>query len=377
MRLGNLIFNHPGRMQMKISNIKTGMISIPLITPFKTALRTINSINSMIVAVETDDGAIGYGEAHPTGPITGESLGSVRGAINEFILPRLLGKEIANLEDTLNCLDHALVKNTSAKAAVEMAVFDLFGKLYRLPLYRMLGGFRQQIESDLTISVNHPDEMAADTRAAIDRGFRIVKVKVGLNPDLDVQRIRAVRAAAGPEAIIRVDANQGWSVREAVRIMNTLEKAELGLELVEQPVVAHDFIGLKEVKERIDTPVLADEAVFSPLDAEKIMQMRAADYINIKLMKTGGIRSALRICSLAEMHGIECFIGCMMESKVSVTAAAHLACAKAIITRCDLDSPSLCQSDPVRGGVELDGPWLRVSEEPGLGIASIDGVCWD
>lgn len=362
---------------MKIASIKTGTISIPLITPFKTALRTVNSIGSMIVAVESEDGAIGYGEAHPTGPITGESIGSVRGAIREFIFPRLKGKEIANLEDTLNCLDQALVKNTSAKAAVEMAIFDLFGKLYRIPLYRLLGGYRQQIESDLTISVNSPEEMAADTQAAISRGFRILKVKVGLDPDLDIKRIAAVRAAAGPEAVIRVDANQGWSVRESVRIMKTLEAAELGIELVEQPVIAHDFAGLKEVKDRIDTPVLADEAAFSPLDAEEIMRMRAADYVNIKLMKTGGIRAALKICALAEMHNVECFMGCMMESKVSVTAAAHLACAKAIITRCDLDSPALCSADPIKGGVEIDGPWLRVSEAPGLGIDSIEGITWD
>jgi o-succinylbenzoate synthase len=362
---------------MRIVNIKTGTISIPLITPFKTALRTVNSIGSMIVAVETDEGAIGYGEAHPTGPITGESLGSVRGAINEFILPRLKGKEIANLEDCLNSLDQALVKNTSAKAAVEMAIFDLFGKLYRIPLYRLLGGYRQQIESDLTISVNSPDEMADDTVKAVDRGFRILKVKVGLDPQLDIERIKAVRKAAGSQALIRVDANQGWTVRDSIRIMKELEAADLGIELVEQPVVAGDYQGLKAVTEAIKTPVLADEAVFSPLDAAKIIDMRAADFVNIKLMKTGGIRAALKICALAEMHGVECFMGCMMESKLSVTAAAHLACAKSIITRCDLDSPSLCSSDPIRGGVEIDGPMLRVSEAPGMGIESIEGVCWD
>lgn len=362
---------------MKITNIRTGTISIPLITPFKTSLRTIDHIGSIIIAVETDTGATGFGEAHPTGPITGESLGSVRGAINEFILPRILGKDVGNLEDTLNTLDGALVKNTSAKAAVEMAVFDLFGKKYSIPLYRLLGGYRNEIETDLTISVNSPDEMADDTRMAIDRGFRILKVKVGLDPALDIKRIGSVRNAAGDDVLIRVDANQGWNVRESVRIMKTLEAANLGLELVEQPVAAYDYAGLKEVKDRIDTPVLADEAVFSALDAEKLIQMRAADYLNIKLMKTGGIRSALKICSLAEMHGIECFMGCMMESKVSVTAAAHLACARSIITRCDLDSPALCKKDPVKGGVIIDGPLLKVSEAPGLGIEEIEGVVWD
>lgn len=362
---------------MHITNIRTGMISIPLRTPFKTSLRTIDHIASIVVAVDTDAGLTGYGEAHPTGPITGESHGSVRGAIHEFMLPRLRGKEIQNLEDTLNTLDGSILKNTSAKAAVEMAIFDLFGQKYGIPVYRLLGGFRNKVETDLTISVNSPEEMAQDSRIAIERGFRILKLKVGLNPELDIKRIKAVREAAGADVILRLDANQGWSARETVRIMRIIEAENLGIELLEQPVPAHDLDGLRQVKISIDTPVLADEAVFSALDAHKIISMQAADYINIKLMKTGGLRAALKICAIAEMHNTECFLGCMMESKISITAAAHLACARSIITRCDLDSPALCLTDPVRGGVGIDGPWLTVSEAPGLGIEHIEGVIWD
>ncbi len=362
---------------MKIAKISIGTISIPLITPFKTSLRTIDRIGSMVIAVETENGMIGFGEAHPTGPITGESLGSVRGAINEFILPKLQGLRIDSLEAILNTLDDSIVGNTSAKAAVEMAIFDLFGKHYGIALYRLLGGFRNQVVTDITISVNSPDEMANDARSAVDKGFKILKVKVGLNPELDIERIKAVRSAAGKDVLLRLDANQGWSVRDAVRIMSVLESIDDGIELVEQPVVAHDFYGLKEVKEKIDTPVLADEAVFSPLDAEKIITRHAADYLNIKLMKTGGLRAAMQICALAEMHNVECFMGCMMESKIGITAAAHLACAKSIITRCDLDSPILCKTDPVKGGVNIEGSVLQVSEAPGLGIDSIEGVVWD
>lgn len=362
---------------MHITNIKTGLISVPLRTPFKTSLRTIDSIKSVVVSVETDAGITGIGEAHPTGPITGESIGSVRGAIHEFMLPKLKGKEIANLEDTLNTLDSSMVKNTSAKAAVEMAIYDLFGKKYQIPLYRLLGGYRNQVETDLTISVNSPEEMARDSRIAIDRGFRILKLKVGLNPALDIERIMAVKEACGPMTVLRLDANQGWSAREAVKIMHEIESEITGIELLEQPVLAHDLEGLRMVKESIETPVLADEAVFSAIDAEKIISMGAADYINIKLMKTGGLRGAMRICALAEMHNVECFLGCMMETKISVTAAAHLACARSIITRCDLDSPALCSTDPVHGGIEIEGPWLKVSEAPGLGIDHVDGIIWD
>lgn len=362
---------------MHITNIRTGTISIPLRTPFITSLRKIDHIVSMVVEVDTDAGITGIGEAHPTGPITGESLGSVRGAINEFMLPKLKGKDIGNLEDTLNTLDSSILKNTSAKAAVEIAIYDLFGKKYGIPVYRLLGGFRNKVETDLTISVNSPEEMASDSKIAVDRGFRILKLKVGLNPDLDIKRIRAVRQAVGNDIQLRLDANQGWSARESIRIMRTIEAENFGIELLEQPVLAHDLHGLKLVKDSIDTPVLADEAVFSPVDAQKIISMQAADYINIKLMKTGGLRAAAKICAIAEMYHTECFLGCMMESKISVTAAAHLACARSIITRCDLDSPCLCSSDPVHGGISIDGPWLKVSEAPGLGIEHVDGIKWD
>ncbi|MBF0498809.1 MAG: dipeptide epimerase [Candidatus Riflebacteria bacterium] len=362
---------------MIITNIRTGTLSVPLRKPFKTALRTVERLLTIVVAVDTDTGVVGFGEAPPTGPITGDSLGSIRGAIHEYIAPRLKGKRIDNLEDTLNALDTSCVKNGSPKAAVDMAVHDLFGKLYGIPLFKLFGGFRRKVETDLTISVNSPKEMAQDSLEAVQRGFRILKIKVGLEPELDIERIRAVREAVGTSVLIRVDANQGWKVREAVNIMKVLEKADLGIELLEQPVIAHDLEGLKQVKESIATPVLADESVFSALDAEQIIAMKAADFVNIKLMKTGGLRSALRICSVAELHGVECFMGCMMESKLSVTAAVHLACAKSIITKCDLDSPSLCSQDPVRGGISIDGPWLTVPDAPGLGIDGIDGVSWD
>jgi len=360
-----------------IKGIRTGIVSIPLRKPFKTTLRTLDHLRSVVVAVDTDTGAIGWGEAPPTGAVTGDSLGGIRGSIHEFIAPRLKGKDVDNLEETLNALDQSCIKNTSAKAAVDMAVHDLFGKLHGTPLYKLFGGFRNRIETDLTISVNSPEEMARDSREAVGRGFRILKTKLGREPSLDIDRIRAVRAAVGPKIVIRVDANQGWSVREGVRIMRTIEAAGLEIELVEQPVPAHDFDGLKLVKDSIGTPVLADESVFSALDAERIIRMKAADFVNIKLMKTGGLRSALRICAIAELHSVECFMGCMMESKLSVTAAAHLAAARSIITRSDLDSPSLCASDPVRGGVLLDGPWLTLPDTPGLGIGGIEGVSWD
>jgi L-Ala-D/L-Glu epimerase len=362
---------------MMISEIRTGVVSIPLRKPFKTALRTLEHLRSLVITIGTDTGTIGWGEAPPTIAVTGDSLGSVRSAIHEYIAPRLRGKRVDQLEDTLTTLETSCVHNTTAKAAIDMALYDLFGKRFGIPLYRLFGGLRNRVETDLTISVNSPAEMARDSAEAIGRGFRVLKLKVGRDPSLDIARIKAVREAVGPEVVIRLDANQGWTAREAIRIMRAIEQADLGIELVEQPVPAEDFSGLAEVRAAIATPVMADESVFSGLDAERLLTMKAADFLNIKLMKTGGFRGALRICAVAEQHRIECFMGCMMESKLAVTAAAHLACARSIITRCDLDSASLCAEDPVRGGVAIDGPWLTVPETPGLGIDDVEGVVWD
>lgn len=362
---------------MIITGIRTGIVSIPLRKPFKTALRTLEHLRSTVVAVDTDTGAVGWGEAPPTGAITGDSLDGIRGAICDFIAPKLIGRSVAELDPTLAALEASCVHNTSAKAAVDGAIHDLWGQLHGRPLYQLLGGCRSRIETDLTISVNPPAEMVADAREAVARGFRILKVKVGRDPKLDLERIGAIRAAVGAAAVIRIDANQGWRVKEAITIMRAIETAGLDIELVEQPLPAADFDGMRRVREAIATPVLADESVFSASDAQRLLAMGAADYLNIKLMKTGGIRPALRVAALAETAGVECFMGCMMESKLSVTAAVHLAAAKGIITRYDLDSPSLCAADPVRGGVTIDGPWLSIPDRPGLGIDGVDGVAWD
>ncbi|MBF0410257.1 MAG: dipeptide epimerase [Candidatus Riflebacteria bacterium] len=362
---------------MKIIDIKTGTLSIPLRKAFKTALRTLEHLVTNIVLIETDDGISGLGEAPATGPITGDSSAGIRGAIHEFIKPRLIGKRIENLDEVLFLLETSCIKNTSAKAAVDIALHDLFCQMYKIPLYRFLGGFRNKVETDLTISLNSPEEMAKDSIEAISRGFRILKLKVGQDYKLDIKRIQEIRKSVGADVSLRLDANQGWKSKEAIHIMKMIEESGISIELLEQPVTAHDVEGLKQVRDSIQTPVLADESVFSPLDAEKILSMKAADFLNIKLMKTSGLRQAMTVCALAELHATECFMGCMMESKLSVTAAAHLACAKRIITRCDLDSPVLCSEDPVKGGISFEGGVITVPDLPGLGIKHIDGITWD
>lgn len=361
---------------MKITGISLGEIALPLARPFKTALRTVETVNDIVVRITTDEGVVGYGEAPPTAVITGDTKGSIVCAIREFIAPNLLGMDIENMDALQHKLHSCILKNTSAKAAVDMALYDLYGKRFGAPLYQLLGGAKQEIETDITISVNPIDEMVADSVDAVKQGFRILKVKVGKEGKADVERIAAIRQAVGPDAVIRVDANQGWNAKQAVSIISAMEDKGLDIELVEQPVPSHDLDGMRAICRAVSTPILADEAVFSAEDAIHIIQTGAADLINIKLMKTGGIGKALQICSIAEIYGVKCMMGCMLESRLSVAAGSHLAAARGCITMCDLDGPSLCSVDPYTGGPVFDGPMIRMSSDPGIGVDHIPCDNW-
>ena len=359
---------------MKITDVRLGRVRVPLKTPFKTALRTVDAVEDIIVSIHTDSGHVGYGEAAATAVITGDTHGSIVEAVGRIIGPRLIGEDVANLNRIVRLVQTALERNTSAKAAVEIAVYDLWGQLYGAPLYRMLGGGEPVITTDITISVDHIDKMVADSLSAVARGFESLKIKVGKDIGLDVERVKAVHAAVEGRALLRLDANQGWTAKQAVHAMHALEDAGVHLDLLEQPVPARDLAGLKYVSDRIKTPVMADESVFGPREVIELIEQRAADIINIKLMKTGGISNAVRIADIAAMYGVECMIGCMIETSISVAAAVHLAIAKSdVITKVDLDGPSLCAFDPVDGGVSFNESEISVSDAPGLGIRAIRG----
>jgi o-succinylbenzoate synthase len=360
---------------MKISDIRFGMLRVPLKTPFKTALRSVEQVEDVVVMVHTDTGHVGYGSAPATAVITGDTHGSIVEAVRQYIAPRLLGQEIANLNRITHLVQGAMEKNTSAKAAVEIALYDLFGQMFDAPLYKVLGGGDPVITTDITISVDYIDKMVADSLAAVERGFESLKIKVGKDLGVDIERVKAIYAAVEGRALLRLDANQGWTAKQAVYAMHTLEDAGVRLELLEQPVKAQDIEGLKYVTERVHTPVMADESVFGPLEVIDLIRMRAADIINIKLMKTGGISNAIRIADIAAVHGVECMIGCMIESSISVAAAVHVAVAKSnVITKVDLDGPSLCAFNPVDGGVVFNESEISIGEGAGLGIREIRGL---
>ena len=360
---------------MKITDIRFGMLRVPLKTPFKTALRTVDTVEDIVVSVHTDSGQVGYGEAAATAVITGDTHGSIVEAVRKFIAPRLIGEDIADLNRLTQLVQGALEKNTSAKAAVEIALYDLWGQLYGAPLYKMLGGGDPVITTDITISVDYIDKMVADSMSAVERGFESLKIKVGKDIGVDIERVKAIYAAVEGRALLRLDANQGWTAKQAVYAIQQLEDAGVRLELVEQPVKAQDLDGMKYVTERVHTPIMADESVFGPTEVIDLIRMRAADIINIKLMKTGGISNAIRIADIASLYGVECMIGCMIETSISVAAAVHVAVAKAsVITKVDLDGPSLCAFDPVDGGVNFNESEISITDAPGLGIREIRGL---
>ena len=309
---------------MKITEIRVGRIEVPLRVPFKTALRRVDSVRDIVVQILTDEGLVGWGEAPPTGVITGDTAEGIVGALRDHIGPTLLGRDPQSLSECADAVQAALLHNPSAKAAADMALWDLHEQILGAPVYRMLGGNRRHIVTDITISVNPPEQMAADTRDAIRRGYDCLKVKVGVSPELDVARLSAVREAAGDDVLIRIDANQAWTPKQAVRILNEMQEKGLKIELVEQPVKAADIEGLKYVTERSYVPVLADESVFSPEDALRIMQMHAADYINIKLMKCGGLYNALKIVSAAEIYGVECMLAACSRARCPSTRRSSL-----------------------------------------------------
>jgi len=360
---------------MKIQRIRLGMLKVSLKTPFKTAMRTVKEIEDVVVIMETDTGHTGYGSAPATAVITGETHGSILEAINKVIAPVIIGRSIEDLNKLTDNIQNCIVKNFSAKAAAEVAVYDLYGQLYNAPLYKILGGGDNLISTDITISVDYIDKMVEDTLAAIDLGFDTLKIKVGKDPALDIERIKAIYAAVNDRALIRLDANQGWTPKQTVSILRSLEESGVALELVEQPVKGDDFEGMKYVTERIHTPVMADESSFGPKEAIELIRMRAADIINIKLMKTGGISNAIKIADIAGIYGVDCMIGCMLESSIGVAAAAHIAAAKSsVITKVDLDTPALMQYDPVSSGVKFNNSKISITDAPGLGITKVENL---
>ncbi len=355
---------------MKISRIDIYKFNIELTHPVVVPIGTLSAANNVALCITTDSGIQGWGEASPFAPITGDTQES------NFVNARLLaltikGKDPLAVEARMQEINAATVGESSLRSAFDMALYDILSQAAELPLYALLGGERRPMRTDVTIGLQETVAQTLEMLAnCMKKGFDEIKLKVGRPGLADVEHVAAVRKQVGPGVAIKVDSNQGWDYPTAVANLRAMEP--YGLQYSEQPLAAWDYKNLRRLREKVDTPICADESLFDDKDALKLVSMGAVDYLNIKLGKSGGIGTALRIDAIAQAAGSKCMIGCFAESRLGLTAAAHLACARPNITFLDLDSVYILKTDPVQGGIiydEVIGGGITLPDSPGLGAS--------
>lgn len=343
-------------MSARIVEVRTSPTRAALHTPFVTAVRRTDAVESVYVDVVDSDGAVGRGEGVATWRVTGDSLASITAAAEGPLRAAVLDRDPDDLLPACRAVADAVVGNMAAKAAVDVALHDLAARRTGVPLTKLLGTTRRSVPTDVTLAADTVDAMAAAAAKRIDEGFSVLKVKVGDGGADDLARLRAIRGAA-PDALLRLDANQGWAPRQAVRIIRSFSDAGLDIELVEQPTAADDLDGLAFVTARVDTPILADESVWSAADTLELVRRRAADLVNVKLAKSGGLAPARAVATVAEAAGVGVLVGSMMETCVGTAAAAAFACA--------LGTPYVC---------DLDAAWWLATLPEDAGIGYADGI---
>ncbi|HWD95557.1 MAG TPA: dipeptide epimerase [Acidimicrobiales bacterium] len=363
----------------RIDGVKIHLRQIALRRPFVTAVRTAHSVNALIIEVCDTDGRSGWGEAPTSWRVTGESIESVTAAVGGPLSEAINGLASDDPEASSAALERAVIGNSSARMAVDCALYDLAARVEGVPLYRYLRGNANAVRTDMTLSavLSEPDldELLRTALEHVAAGFHALKVKVAAGGD-DLRALVEVRQAVGHAIALRVDANQGWSPDQAVRIVTALEDAGVGLEFVEQPVRREDIDGLAYVTSRVRTPVMADESVWTRRDLREIVRSRAADMVNIKLAKTGGVREALALANMARANDVGVMVGCMSESHVGISAAAALASALDQGTgpesnSHDLDGGLWLTQSPVEGGIDYSGDRVILPETPGTGIVGV------
>ena len=350
--------------KLKITDVEIFLFDIGLTSPFRIAIGEMTAANDLLVRVRTDQGIVGLGEACPFPPITGETQ-ATNAAAAKAIRDMIIGKDPLAIDDLVRLIGPIVHSNPSAVAAFDMALHDILGKVAGLPLFRLLGGTKSIFETDITTSIDTLEKMTAEAKGYADKGYKTLKVKVGLDPDDDFARIEAMRAAVGPKVRIRVDANQGWTVPQAIYALRKM--APLAIEFCEQPVLASDTAGLRAVRSQSPIAIMADEALFGPSDAIKLIRAEACDTFNIKVMKAGGLLNSIRIAHIADAANMRCMVGCMLESNLALTAAAHVVASQANIVYADLDGNSEHVTNPVLGGMTVKAGTLTLPETPGLG----------
>jgi L-alanine-DL-glutamate epimerase-like enolase superfamily enzyme len=326
---------------VKITAVHVETLELEMEEPFVIASSALAASPCDLVRVETDEGLVGFGEACPAYEFTGDTLWTVQDVIGEYLGPAVVGKDPFQIEAIVHCWERELwtVGNQAACAALEMALWDLQGKALGRPLCDLIGGrTRDGLVEVIAWGWDEPEALAVKTRLMRAEGITVFKIKVGDLPERDEQRVAAVREAAGPDARLTVDANQGWlDAKTAVRAIRMLEP--YGIEFVEQPVRMDDLEAARFVRAHVDVPIALDESVRGPREALTAAKAGACDIFVVKLMKTGGILNALKVNAIAEAAGITITMGNMGESSLGLAAHFHLNVALANATHCDADLP--------------------------------------
>ncbi len=351
---------------MRITGTDIHPLRIPLKGVFRNAHDTKTRQDSILVRVRTDEGFTGLGNVDPDPGHSEESFGDTLKAVR-LLAPELTGCDPLNLSAALELMDRRIPRHLDAKAALEMALFDLKGRVLGQPVHSLLGGqLRDEVRLNGWIGMLDPDAAAREALGWRDAGFGSVKIKLGSGVEADRDRVAAVRGAAGSGLQLRVDANEAYGVDDAIRLGRAL--ASLDVALFEQPVSRADYDGLARVRRGVDVPVMADEAIVGPETLVAVIRKEAADIVKVKVMKQGGITRTVRMVHMAEAAGIRCVIGHGFGLAINTLAEIHVAASCAnIMDGCESVGPLKMGGDVVEQPLDLRGGRVPVPERPGVG----------
>ncbi len=352
---------------MKIVRIEAWPVTLLMNESYAIAYETVCETTNVFLRLETSNGMNGYGCAAPDEPVTGETADMLLEAVLSVVVPLLKGGDPLRRAKLMQHLKTHLKDRPSLLAAVDMALLDILGKVCGLPLWKILGGFRDRMKTSVTIGILPEKETLEQALHWKAQGFRALKLKGGIHVDSDIVRLLRVREVVGDAMELRFDANQGFNVEESLRFVKETRKARL--ELIEQPTPRGAPELLKRVTRKAAIPVMADESLMTLRDAFRIARGDLADMVNIKLMKVGGIGEALKIDAVAKAAGLEAMVGCMDESALAIAAGLHFALASPNVLYADLDGHLDLQNDPAAGAVILRKGTLFPTGKPGLGFS--------
>ena len=353
---------------VRVTRVEVFAVNMTLEQPYAMANNEVSVAENVFVRLVTSGPHCGLGCAAPDPLVTGEQPAAVKARLEEAAPDLLVGRNPLRRALLMERLGKKLKGLPSAQAAMDMALHDLMGKAAGLPLYRLLGGYRSRIRTSMTIGILPEQEATALALKHVKQGFRALKLKGGKDVEADIARVRRIREAVGPEVELRFDANQGYTVEQALQLVDGCRQSRL--ELLEQPTPARQPELLAHVSRQASIPVMADESLLSLGDAFRIARGRFADMINIKLMKVGGIDEALAINSVARAAGLEVMVGCMDESALGISAGLHFALARPNVVLADLDGHLGLKGDPFAGAVILSDGVLFPADLPGLGAGN-------